>query len=276
MSLSEQEGQAFAVKILKTHIQKNRLAHTYLFTSGDLETKKEIVTNFMVSVLASSQGSDLQNIEKKVRDRNHPDVNWLGEDETVRILKIDQVRDLIAWSTLKPYESDWKLVAIISADRLNTQAQNALLKTLEEPPAKTIYCLLVENRSNLLDTIRSRSFELRIQPKSDSKVSAESLMIPDGFGQKRWEDFFEQNQSLAKPELFSFLDFLMEYFHFLLQTNSKPEYFQAWLDTLDALYETKDALDSNVNQKLALTRLAICFKKALPNPKMLMLEGVFE
>lgn len=273
MSLDEQEGQSFSVKVLKTHIEKNRLAHTYLFTSADSETKKELVTNFIVSVLVSSKDSDAQNIEKKVRERNHPDVYWLGEDESVRILKIDQVRDLVSWVTLKPYESESKIVVIMSADRLNVQAQNALLKTLEEPPAGTVFCLLVENRSNLLDTIRSRSFELRIQPKRQ-KITEDDLMIPEGFGQERWEDFFEKHQGLPKPELFSFLDLLMNYFHYLLQESSKVEYFQAWLSTLDALYETKDALDSNVNQKLALTRLAICFKKALPNPKMLMLDGV--
>lgn len=271
MQLSELTGQDLPVRVLETHIQKERLAHTYLLTGGGLEMQKQLVSAFAADLFAENESGARGVIEKKLAEGNHPDFKWMGEDESEKNLKIEQVRDMISWSVMRPYEAAWKIFAVCSAERLTVQAQNALLKTLEEPPAKTIYFLLVENRANLLDTIRSRAFELRLNPPAGSaEKSLQEVEVPEGFGRKKWEDFFEEYQGLGKQELQVFLDSLAAYFRqLMLGSPYRADFFNAWLAIEDSLYESQAALDSNANQKLVMTRLAVKFKKHLPSPQWL-------
>ena len=74
----------------------------------------------------------------------------------MRIVTIDQVRDLIQTINLKPTEAEYKIAVITGADRMNPQAANAFLKTLEEPPARSIIILLTGSIEQVLETILSR------------------------------------------------------------------------------------------------------------------------
>lgn len=271
MRLSDLTGQDLSVRVLGTHIEKDRLAHTYLLTGGGLDAQKKLVSAFAADLFTQTGETAPEIIQKKLNEGNHPDFKWMGEDESQKNLKIDQVRDMIGWSMMRPYEAAWKIFAVASAERLTVDAQNALLKTLEEPPAKTVYFMLVENRANLLDTIRSRAFELRLNPPAEAvETKAEDIEVPEGFGRKKWEDFFEEYQGLSKQELQVFLESLAAYFRHLMRSSSyRQEMFDAWLAVQDSLYESQAALDSNANQKLVMTRLAVKFKKHLPSPQRL-------
>jgi DNA polymerase III delta prime subunit len=107
----------------------------------------------------------------------HPDIRivdtefqaaFLGEEESANI-KIDTMRELTRWSQQKPMLSRWKVFIVRDAEALMPQAQNALLKTLEEPPPGTLVILTVSKKTSLLPTILSRCcmIEFGLLPKED-------------------------------------------------------------------------------------------------------------
>ncbi len=271
-------GQNFAVRVLKSHIAKDRLAHTYLLTGKNESESAKLALDFAKALLCE-QNKVFESCDctscRKIENQNHPDVRWLGQDTDARSIKIEAVREMLGWANLKPYEGRRKVFIFIDAERLTPEAQNALLKTLEEPPGQTIFCLLVESKSHLLETIQSRSFEIRLPSKLDDTAEGE---IPAGLGEKKWDDFLEPYQTTTREEVKSMLDAVMNYFRDCIARHSEdPERSEgdeesgsfatlrmtALLDALDAAYETKEALEANANQKLALTRLTMRLKKIL-------------
>jgi DNA polymerase-3 subunit delta' len=114
----------------------------------------------------------------------HPDIRvvdtefqaaLLGEDESAN-LKIDTMRELTRWSQQKPMLAPWKVFIVRDAEALMPQAQNALLKTLEEPPPGTLVILTVSKKTSLLATILSRCcmIEFGALPKADVKTLLEA------------------------------------------------------------------------------------------------------
>ena len=91
---------------------------------------------------------------KRMLAGTHPDHIVVKNDKT--IISVDEVRDLIDALSEKPYEGGFRTVVIEDADKLNDRAQNALLKTLEEPDGRTVFFLLTARKEALLPTIRSR------------------------------------------------------------------------------------------------------------------------
>src|SRR5439155_26460972 len=91
---------------------------------------------------------------------NHADVHWVRPESKTRVITVDQIRDLMQEINLKPTEAEFKVAVIVAADRLNEKAANAFLKTLEEPPAKSILILLTTEPQRILETILSRCLRL--------------------------------------------------------------------------------------------------------------------
>ncbi len=92
----------------------------------------------------------------------HPDITyWGGEDG---VLSVDAIRQLREDAFLLPNESDYRVMILAEANQMTPQAQNALLKILEEPPAHVLFLLTCENRTQLLETIRSRCVTLTLAP----------------------------------------------------------------------------------------------------------------
>ena len=90
--------------------------------------------------------------------RQHADIRWIEPESKSRQIRIDeQIRPLIEFIGLTSYEGGWKAGVILFADRLNDNAQNALLKTLEEPPPRSLLVLVTDTPAALLPTIRSRA-----------------------------------------------------------------------------------------------------------------------
>lgn len=95
---------------------------------------------------------------------NHPDM--LHVEPSGARIRISQIRALIQDLALKPYEADYRVVLISDAHLMNPEASNALLKVLEEPPARTILILTVQQASDLLPTVLSRCQHIRFHPLS--------------------------------------------------------------------------------------------------------------
>src|SRR4051812_27146125 len=101
----------------------------------------------------------------------HPDVVIVEPGESGSI-KIDQVRDVIDRAAYRPFEGRRRVVIIDQADALVPAAQNALLKTLEEPPSSSVFILVTARPDVLLATVRSRCPQLRFRPLSAADVAA--------------------------------------------------------------------------------------------------------
>jgi DNA polymerase-3 subunit delta' len=100
---------------------------------------------------------------RRVALRQHPDLAWLSLEENSRQIRIEQVRDLSAELALTSHAGGYKVGIISPADALNRFAANALLKTLEEPPARTLLVLVATQPSRLPPTILSRCQRLRVR-----------------------------------------------------------------------------------------------------------------
>jgi DNA polymerase-3 subunit delta' len=163
--------QERVVQLLQRSLERGRLAHAYLFSGNDLD-ELEAVARTLAKTLncqnppkKTTAGLPLDSCDqcsscRRIDSGNHPDVSWLRAESKSRIISIDQVRDLLQTVNLKPTEAEFKVGVLVAADRLKTEAANAFLKTLEEPPSKSILILLTTEPQRILETILSRCLRL--------------------------------------------------------------------------------------------------------------------
>lgn len=104
----------------------------------------------------------------KVYSASHPDVRTVlaGQGKAKNAIAVDQVRDIVADASVVPNESDYKVYIFRDGALMNTEAQNAALKLLEEPPEYVILILIAPSASAFLPTIRSRCCEININSQS--------------------------------------------------------------------------------------------------------------
>lgn len=281
--------QKLAVRILESHIREGRVASSYIFSGcgedGEMaemggerhsaDIKEEFAGAFAIALLSGAKklfASDESSLAHRVWKRSHPDVRWVKEDEGKTSIGINSVRSISQWASVKPFESLWKICIVLVAEKLTEDAANAFLKTLEEPPKNTVFCLLAGNKNNLLETIQSRSFEIRLMPMS-------RLPIPMGAGSLEAlpvREVFETYGAMPRDEVKQKLDGLMatsrEKIHQLVSGgDADPLQVNRWLEAMDLLYDSKSALDMNANQKLMATRLAIRLARLFPSQKVVSL-----
>src|SRR4051812_48941230 len=163
--------QKNVIEILQRSLERGRLAHGYLF-SGNSQEELEAVAGTLAKVLncqnppkRGENGAAIECCDKcdscvRIDAANHPDILWVRPEMKSRVIGIDQIRDLIQTTNLKPTVAEYKVGVIVCADRLNNQAANAFLKTLEEPPFKSILILLTTDIQRILETIISRCLRL--------------------------------------------------------------------------------------------------------------------
>lgn len=135
-------GQNFAKRYFLNSISKNRINHAYIFEGIDGIGKKLFAKELSKILLNTN------NLEYS------PDYIDISSNENSSI-KIEKIRDLQKDIIVKPH-SNYKIYLIDEADKLTEQAQNALLKTLEEPPSYIVFILITSNKEKILDTIKSR------------------------------------------------------------------------------------------------------------------------
>ena len=107
---------------------------------------------------------------RKVLEQNHPDVESYGGDGSRRSFHIDTIRQLRQNAWLLPGEAPCRVCVLCGAENMTDQAQNALLKILEEPPEHTVFILTAENRAMLLPTILSRVQTIRLEPLTPAEI----------------------------------------------------------------------------------------------------------
>ncbi len=185
MSFAAIEGHDRPITILKRALVNKTVAHAYLFSGETGIGKKMAALALAAAVNCGNAGPDGGCGEcpscRKVASGGHPDVRIVASDGDD--IKIDQVRELQAALSLKPFEGVKKVLIIDGAERMNAASANAFLKTLEEPPGDALVILVTPLPQSLLPTIRSRCQELRFSPLP-RKTLAGALARLRGFGEE--------------------------------------------------------------------------------------------
>jgi DNA polymerase III delta' subunit len=119
---------------------------------------------------------------RKVDAGNHPDLHRLAPEGAGGQVRLAQVQGLISELALLPLEGAWRVAIVESAHRLNPDAQNALLKTLEEPPQAAVIVLAADDETQLLPTVRSRCARLRLGPVAPEAIAG--LLEERGLGDR--------------------------------------------------------------------------------------------
>ena len=157
MRFSDVRGQERAIKILKQAIYSNHVAQTYLFHGPDGVGKKMVAVGFAMALNCSDYRDDACGMCKscrKIEQGIHPDVTILQSDNGE--IKIGAIRDVINGMVYRPLEGKNRVLIVDEAERFNTSASNAFLKTLEEPPAETVIILVSSSPDLLPQTVLSR------------------------------------------------------------------------------------------------------------------------
>ncbi len=166
MKFSTIEGHEKSIGILQRAIANNALAHAYLFSGQAGIGKKK--TAFALAAAVNCRNARPEGgcgecpSCRKVDTLGHPDVHVLVPDGDE--IKIDQIRQVQADFSLKPFEGTKKVLIVDNAECMNAAAANAFLKTLEEPPGDALIVLITAMPRSLLPTIRSRCQEITFQP----------------------------------------------------------------------------------------------------------------
>ena len=148
---------------LETAIKQKKVSHSYLFVGTEGIGKKLFAKDFAKSVLCLEDEKCLNNCKSCIefQTQNHPDFDIIEPDGNS--IKIEQIRTMQKKIQEKPIISNKKVYIINNSDKMTKEAQNCLLKTLEEPPEFAIIILIGSNESLFLDTIKSRCIILHFE-----------------------------------------------------------------------------------------------------------------
>jgi DNA polymerase-3 subunit delta' len=182
MAFKDFSAQSQGVQLLQRSLARGRLGHAYLFT-GDQLAELETLARTLAKTLNCQNPVQVAGVAtdccdvclscNKIANETHADIQWVRPESKSRVITIDQTRDLMQQIQLKPTEAQFKVAVIVGADRLNAQAANAFLKTLEEPPPKSVLILLSTEPSRILETILSRCLRLNFSAETRRPLDAE-------------------------------------------------------------------------------------------------------
>jgi DNA polymerase-3 subunit delta' len=172
LSFSEIVGHEQIKDHLQTAIRNAKPFHAYIF-QGDVGVGKETMAKaFVAGLLCEGEGEKPCKQCKsclQLESGNHPDVVWVTRDHAS--IGVEQIREqLCNTMDIRPFSSPYKIYIVPEAEKMTEVAQNALLKTMEEPPEYGVVILLTSNISELLPTIQSRCLTLEFRPLSSTAV----------------------------------------------------------------------------------------------------------
>ena len=182
-------GDIVGQQQIKEHLQNalstGKISHAYII-NGEKSSGKEFIAKVFAMALQCEEGSMEPCQEcrscKQALSGNHPDIIRVVHEKPNSV-SVDDIRTQVNNDVaVKPYSSPYKVYIISEAEKMTVQAQNAILKTLEEPPAYAVILLLTDNVNSLLPTILSRCVVLNMKPVPDALVKeylCSQLQVPD-------------------------------------------------------------------------------------------------
>ena len=178
-------GHKNIIEHLQSAISMGKVSHAYIF-DGEKGSGKNFLADIFAATLLCEEG----NVElcgectscKQVEGMNHPDIIRITHEKP-NTISVDDIRQQLCGDIMiKPYKGPYKIYIVDEAEKLNVQAQNALLKTIEEPPAYGVILLLTTNADAFLPTILSRCITLNLKSVSEDLIKAylmKKYQIPD-------------------------------------------------------------------------------------------------
>ncbi|MCM1145796.1 MAG: DNA polymerase III subunit delta [Blautia sp.] len=178
-------GQEQLKEHLQNAISMNKVSHAYII-NGDRSSGKEFIAKVFAMTLQCEKGGIEACGEchscKQAQSMNHPDIIYISHDKP-NTIGVEDIRMQINNDIgIKPYSAPKKIYIMNEGEKMTVQAQNALLKTLEEPPEYAVILILTTNVDTLLPTVLSRCVVLNMKPVSDRDVKRflmEELEVPD-------------------------------------------------------------------------------------------------
>lgn len=288
-------GNENAKKILNKSLANNTILHSYMFIGNDGIGKKMIAKQFANMILCENFNYDklLECNQCKscieFKSDNNPDFILIEPDG--KIIKIDQIRQMQNKILEKPIISNKKVYLINNADCMTREAQNCLLKTLEEPPEYIVIILIVSNENQMLTTIKSRCMKIQFEKLSDEdinnflvqncnmqNVSKNILKLCDGSIGKCFQVkeklkdyqqiekiFLNINSSLItvlnsaevlyknKEDINEYLDYINVILYQFAKDNI--EYNEKYINSINIVEQTKQRLSANSNYDMCIDML---------------------
>ncbi len=178
-------GHEEIIKHMRNSIAMGKVSHSYIFAGEPGAGKKLLAKAYAMTLQCESGGTDpcmKCDSCKRAASKNHPDIIYLTHEKP-NTISVEEVRTQIVEDVvIKPYYGKYKIYIVPDCEKMTAQAQNAILKTIEEPPAYAIFMLVTNNIELLLPTIQSRCVRLDVKAVSDALVKEylmEHLHVPD-------------------------------------------------------------------------------------------------
>jgi DNA polymerase-3 subunit delta' len=317
-------GNARAVEILKRSIDQDRLPHAMIFAGPEGVGKCTLALlaaqylNCLspannnacgicpvcqrIMAIIESRHQECRKGEKfcgscpicKARTKSHPDIRLIEPEKTT--ISIDQVRDMIGEIAFQPLEARYRVVILDPAEQMRLEAHNSLLKTLEEPPSRTVIILVTTNPYSLLETIRSRArilhfgeipeeqivrhlMEKEGRAAEDARISAAlsggSLAAALVFNTAEYRDIREQ--------AFQFVALLLTRGAFLdastlaAKVAKDKDFFKIWIESVSALLQDiyySGIADERVCQRDLLDKMSALRQKTSHSLLVNAVEGI--
>jgi DNA polymerase-3 subunit delta' len=280
-------GHEQIIDHLKNAINRKKISHAYIF-AGEDGTGKNMLANAFAMAMQCEKVSQEKEVSDDQTDScgscksciqaasdNHPDIVRVTHEKVS--IGIDDIRIQVNNDIqIKPYSSPYKIYIIDEAEKLTEQAQNALLKTIEEPPVYAVFLLLTNNLNVLLPTILSRCVVLKLQTV-DKELIKEFLMkqykVPDY--QAEISTVFAQG-NVGKAIQYSlsedFAGIRQEALH-LLKYMDEMELYEI-LEALKRMSEQKDRIYDYLDFMLLWYR-DVLMLKVTKNPNLLVYKSEY-
>ena len=249
-------------ELLKNTIKSKKIVNGYMF-SGSVSTKNyEFAKRFAKMILCfKKEGESCNKCTSCLMfdDDNHPDYYEINKEASESI-KIDEIRELQDRIIEKPIISEKKIYVINNAEKMTVEAQNCLLKTLEEPPEFITIILVSNNENTILTTIKSRCTKVAFTEENTKELTEEE--------KKRYEELekiFGNVEKYLSIDLLNNLDVLykdkeniFDNLDFINQILIKKAiHNQKYLNYIDYVEETKNKLKSNSNHDMCIDNLIL-------------------
>ncbi|MEG1505318.1 MAG: DNA polymerase III subunit delta' [Lachnospiraceae bacterium] len=177
-------GYEGIIQHLQAAIEQNKVSHAYIINGETGSGKKLLASAFAQTLQCEEKGSTPCGKCKsciQAESSNHPDIMWITHEKYS--IGVDDIRIQINNDMgIKPYSSPYKIYIVNEGDKMTEQAQNAILKTIEEPPDYGIVLLLTNNTSHMLPTILSRCVRLDLKALKEEQIVSflmEKYKLPD-------------------------------------------------------------------------------------------------
>ena len=283
-------------KSLENAIKIGKISHSYLFIGTQGIGKKKIAKEFSKAILCLNK-NECNSCKSCIEfdSENNPDFQIIEPQGTS--IKIEQIRELQKKVAEKPIISDKKIYIIDECDKMTKEAQNCLLKTLEEPPQYVIIILIGANESAILSTVKSRCSVIHFQNISDEEISTylkqnlnveikddlllkacggsigkaiqlkdnqdtylELQKILSNLGKTDIIDIFKHTQILYNKEN---IQKMLEYINIVLLIYAKQD--ARYADCIKVVEETKKRLNFNTNFDMTIDNMLLQMKENLKN-----------